>query len=64
MRGVYLVEQTLEPTQYLNLMKSIWVLEKVRKGEEYRAAATDLLWDLYIKELDLVSRPAASSSLG
>ncbi len=58
------MEQTLEPTQYLNLMKSIWVIQKVRKGEEYRAAAADRLWDLYVKELDLVSRLATSSLLG
>lgn len=39
---------------YLNLMKSIWVIQKVKKGEEYAEAASDRLWFCYIEELEEV----------
>lgn len=49
---------------YLNLMKSIWVLQQVRKGEEYATAASDRLWDCYIEELEKVGgEPLANSAL-
>lgn len=35
-------------------MKSIWIIQKVKKGDEYAQTASDRLWDCYIKELDEV----------
>lgn len=54
MPGDYFAERTPEPAQYLNLMKSIWIIQKVKRGEEYVQASSDRLWDCYIKELDEV----------
>ena len=48
---------------YLNLMKSIWVLQQVKRGEEYAAAASDRLWDYYIEELENVGGLLAIFSL-
>ena len=48
---------------YLNLMKSIWVLQQVQKGEEYATAASDRLWNCYIEELEKVGEHLASSAL-
>lgn len=48
---------------YLNLMKSIWVLQKVKQGEEYAEAASDRLWDCYVEELEKVSGLLAISML-
>lgn len=54
MPGDFFAERTPEPAQYLNLMKSIWIIQKVKRGDEYAQASSDLLWDCYIKELDEV----------
>lgn len=48
---------------YLNLMKSIWVIQKVKKGDEYAEAISDRLWDCYIKELEEVRELLAISAL-
>lgn len=56
MAGDFFADRTPQPTQYLNLMKSIWIIQKVKKGEEYKIASSDCLWDCYIKELDEVGR--------
>lgn len=48
---------------YLNLMKSIWVLQQVKKGDEYAEAASDRLWDCYIGELEKVGGLLAISPL-
>lgn len=48
---------------YLNLMKGIWVLQQVQKGEEYMVAASDRLWDCYIEELEKVGGSLTSSAL-
>lgn len=56
MPGDFFAERTPEPTQYLNLMKSIWVLQKIKKGDEYAEALSDPLWELYVRELDEVSK--------
>lgn len=45
-------------------MKSIWVIQKVKKGKEYADAATDRLWDCYVNELEKVSGLVAYSGLG
>ena len=54
MPGDFFAERTPEPEQYLNLMKSIWILQRVKTGEEYGRTCSDRLWDCYIKELDKV----------
>ena len=50
----FFAERTPEPAQYLNLMKSIWVVQKIKKGDEYAQSSSDPLWEWYIKELDEV----------
>lgn len=44
-------------------MKSIWVIQQVKKGEEYAEAASDELWYRYIEELEQVSGFVAVSGL-
>lgn len=61
--GDGLVEQTPQPLLYLNLMKSIWVIQKVKKGEKYTDAATDPLWHFYIQDLERVSGLQAVSAI-
>ena len=58
------VEQTRQSAIYLNLMKSIWVIQKVKKGEKYADAATDPLWRFYIQDLERVSGLQALSASG
>ena len=48
---------------YLNLMKSIWVIQKVKKGAEYAEAVSDPLWCCYIEELEEVGGLLAISAL-
>lgn len=50
----FFAERTPEPVQYLNLMKSIWVVQKIKTGDEYAQSSSDPLWKWYIKELDEV----------
>lgn len=51
----FFAERTPEAAQYLNLMKAIWVVEKIKKGDEYAQSSSDPLWKWYITELDEVS---------
>jgi hypothetical protein len=45
---------TPEPMQYLNLMKSIWILGKLKGNPLYlRAIGSDKLWQAYLKEFEL-----------
>lgn len=60
--GDFFAERTPEPTQYLNLMKSIWIVQQIKKGEEYKEASSDHLWDCYVKELDEVGASQISSN--
>lgn len=43
-----------EPTQYLNLMKSIWIIKRIQAGREYEEAAADDMWRCYLNELENV----------
>lgn len=56
MPGEFFAERTPEPTQYLNLMKSIWIVQKMKKGDEYATSSSDPLWKWYIRELDEVGK--------
>ncbi|MCJ1349495.1 hypothetical protein MMC31_007736, partial [Peltigera leucophlebia] len=40
------------PVQYLNLMKSIWIVQMIKQGDEYAHSMSDKLWKFYIWELD------------
>lgn len=61
MPGDYFAERTPEPAQYLNLMKSIWIIKKFKKGDEYAQTSSDRLWACYVKELDEVNQPHSYS---
>ena len=51
-RNGYFVERTPEPTQYLNLMKSIWIIKMIKRGDQWRDAAADRLAKEYMKQLE------------
>lgn len=36
-------------------MKSIWIIQMIKQGDEYAQPMSDKLWECYIKELDEVS---------
>ncbi len=45
---------TPDPLQYLNLMKSIWILEQLKSNPLYlRAISSDKLWQAYLKEFEV-----------
>lgn len=45
-------------------MKSIWIIQQIKKGEDYKEASSDRLWDCYVKELDEVGAGQISSKQG
>lgn len=63
MTGEFFANRTPDPSQYLNTMKAIWIVQKIKKGEEYRESSSDRLWNLYIKELDEVSHSSNRKSV-
>lgn len=52
--GDFFAERTPEPEQYLNLMKSIWIVQMIKLGDEYAQSMSDKLWECYVRELDEV----------
>jgi hypothetical protein len=53
-RPVFPLMVTPEPLQYLDLMKSIWILGKLKSNPLYsRAISSDKLWQGYLKEFEL-----------
>ena len=45
-------ERTPQPMQYLNLMKSIWIIKRIRQGTEWDDASSGRLSQCYMKELE------------
>lgn len=45
-------ERTPQPRQYLELMKSIWIIKRIKQGEEWAESASDRLSQCYIRELE------------
>ncbi|ERF73016.1 hypothetical protein EPUS_07110 [Endocarpon pusillum Z07020] len=43
---------TPEPTQYLNLMKCVWIIEKIKSHPSFDLACKDILWKTYVHELE------------
>jgi hypothetical protein len=41
-----------EPAQYLNLMKCIWIMEKLKSHPSFDVACQDILWKSYVRELE------------
>ena len=41
-----------DESQYLNLIKSVWILEKLKESAHFRSAGQDSLWAEYIRELE------------
>ena len=50
--GDFFAERTPDPAQYLNLMKGIWIIQKIKRGNEWAEASSDRLSDCYMKELE------------
>ena len=50
--GDFFAERTPEPIQYVNLMKSIWIIQRIKKGSEWAEASSDLLSKCYMEELE------------
>lgn len=48
----FFAERTPEPAQYLNLMKSVWIIQEMKKGDEWLKASSDRLSECYMKELE------------
>lgn len=45
-------ERTPQPRQYLELMKSIWIIKRIKQGEEWTESASDRLSQCYMRELE------------
>lgn len=43
---------TPEPAQYLNLMKCIWIMERIKSHQSFDVACQDILWKAYVSELE------------
>lgn len=50
--GDFFAERTPEPAQYLNLMKSVWIIQKMKKGTEWATTSSDRLSDCYMGEIE------------
>lgn len=50
------LEQETHFARYLELMKSIWIIRKVGRSDEYKEISSDRLWNFYMSELRVVSR--------
>ena len=50
--GDFFAERTPEPAQYLNLTKSVWIIQKIKKGNEWTEASSDRLSECYMNELE------------
>ena len=50
--GDFFAERTPEPEQYLNLMKSIWIIQRIKKGSEWAKASSDRLSKCYMEQLE------------
>lgn len=48
----FFADRTPEPTQYLNLMKSMWIIQKIKKGSEWSTTSRDRLTDCYMNEIE------------
>lgn len=48
------IDRATNLAQYLDLMKSIWILQKIEKGYEYHTFFRDRLLKLYMEELYVV----------
>jgi hypothetical protein len=45
---------TPEPSQYLNLMKSIWILSQLKSNHRFaRSMEVDPLWRIYLREMEM-----------
>lgn len=49
--GDFFAERTPKPLQYLDLMKSAWIIEKIKEGDEWAEASSDRLSECYMNEL-------------
>jgi hypothetical protein len=41
-----------EPAQYLNLIKCIWIMERLKSHPAFDVACQDILWKSYVRELE------------
>ena len=48
----FFADRTPEPTQYLNLMKSMWIIQRIKKGSEWATTSKDRLTDCYMNEIE------------
>lgn len=48
--------RTLEPTRfrYLNLMKCVWILQRIKWSSYYLVMPSDSLWKYYFREMEEV----------
>ncbi|KAL8691466.1 MAG: hypothetical protein Q9218_003310 [Villophora microphyllina] len=42
-----------DPSQYLNLLKSVWAMRQVKDSPHFRSTGTDSLWADYMRELEM-----------
>lgn len=48
----FFADRTPEPTQYLNLMKSMWIIQRIKNGGEWATTSKDRLTDCYMNEIE------------
>ena len=48
----FFTDRTPEPTQYLNLMKSMWIIQRIKKGSEWAMTSKDRLTECYMNEIE------------
>lgn len=56
------LEQVSNFRQYLELMKCIWIIQKIEKSDEYKETSSDRLWNFYMIELKAVSQPSSPNT--
>lgn len=42
-----------DPPQYLNLLKSVWIMRQIKDSPHFRSTGTDSLWTDYMRELEM-----------
>jgi hypothetical protein len=50
--GKFLTERTPPPKEYLNLLKCIWIMQRVIAGDEFKNLPQDSQWPGYINQLN------------
>ena len=55
--GLFDNGKTPTPGQYLNLMKCVWIMERLQVGNDCTRARSERLWNCYLKELYGVWNP-------